>query len=180
MFELQLGTPPVFVRFLGVFLLPLLLLLLLPRDFPVTKTYFPSSHNLQTSHIVRSALVDETCVVTSWWGHQISNYNKSKFNISKNHISTTTRGKFKVFAPLYRSLIVKKYLQKVTPIWPLLPVQTGSQSLIWKQIHISTTTRGKFNIFATLYRSLIVKKYLQKVTQFDLYFLSKPEVKVYY
>ena len=35
-------------------------------------------------------------------------------------------------------------------------------------------------MFAPLYRSLIVKKYLQKVTQFDLYFLSKPEVKVYY
>ena len=39
-----------------------------------------------------------------------------------------------MFAPLYRSLIVKKYLQKVTPIWPLLPVQTGSQSLILKKI----------------------------------------------
>ena len=69
----------------------LLLLLLLPRDCPVTKTHFPSSHNLQTSHIVRSVLVDETCVVTSWWGHQISNYTKSKYNIKKNHISWTTR-----------------------------------------------------------------------------------------
>ena len=29
---------------------------------------------------------------------------------------STTRGKFTIFAPLYRSLIVKKYLQKVTPI----------------------------------------------------------------
>ena len=38
-----------------------------------------------------------------------------------------------MFAPLYRSLIVKKYLQKVTPIWPLLPVQTGSQILILKK-----------------------------------------------
>ena len=36
----------------------LLLLLLLPRDCPVTKTHFPRSHNLQTSHIVRSVLVD--------------------------------------------------------------------------------------------------------------------------
>ena len=67
-----------------------------------------------------------------------------------------------MFAPLYRSLIVKKYLQKVTPIWPFLSVQTGSQSLILKQNHISTTTRGKFTIFAPLYRSLIVKKYLHK------------------
>ena len=46
-----------------------------------------------------------------------------------NHQSTLT-----VFAPLYRSLIVKIYLQKVTPIWPLLPVQTGSQSLIFQKI----------------------------------------------
>ena len=59
---------------------------------------------------------------------------KSKFTIKTNHISTTARGKFTIFAPLYRSLIVKKYLQKVTPIWPLLPVQTGSQSLLLKQI----------------------------------------------
>ena len=63
-----------------VIIIFLLLLLLLPRDCPVTKTCFPSSHNLQTSHIVRSALVDETCAVTSWWGHQISNYDKSMFN----------------------------------------------------------------------------------------------------
>ena len=90
------------------------------------KDILPSSHNLKTSHIVRSVLVDETCVVTSWWGHQISNYTKSNFNIKINHISWTTRGKFTIFAPLYRLLIVKKYLQKVTPIWPLLPVQTGS------------------------------------------------------
>ena len=52
----------------------------------------------------------------------------------KNHISTTARGKFTIFAPLYRSLIVKKYLQKSDPIWPLLSVQTGSQSLQLKQI----------------------------------------------
>ena len=52
----------------------------------------------------------------------------------KNHISTTARGKFTIFAPLYRSLIVKKYLQKSDPIWPLLPVQTGSQSLLLKKI----------------------------------------------
>ena len=112
---------------------------------------------------------------------------------------------------------------KVTLIWPLLPVQTGSQSWISLKNHISTTARGKFTIFAPLYRSLIVKKYLQKSDpnltftscpnrkskftikkiisqqpqevnsqfvhyctdrftkrwpQFDLYFLSKPEVKV--
>ena len=55
---------------------------------------------------------------------------KSKFNIYKNHISTTARGKFKIFTPLYRSLILSKYnYRKVTPNWPLLPVQTGS----WKE-----------------------------------------------
>ena len=69
-----------------------------------------------------------------------------------------------MFAPLYRSLIVKKYLQKVTPIWPFLSVETGSQSLILKQNHISTTTRGKFKIFTPLYRLLIAQKHLQKVT----------------
>ena len=50
----------------------------------------------------------------------------------------------------------------MTPIWPLLPFQTRSQSLILKKNHISTTTRGKFKICEPLYRSLIVKKYLQE------------------
>ena len=36
--------------------------------------------------------------------------------IIKNHISTTTRGKFTIFVPLYRSLLVKKYLQKSDPM----------------------------------------------------------------
>ena len=40
---------------------------------------------------------------------------KSKFNILKNHISTTARGKFIIFAPLYKSLIVIKYVSKVDP-----------------------------------------------------------------
>ena len=87
---------------------------------------------------------------------------KSTFNIEKNYIGTTTRGKFTIFPPLYRSLIVKNIYTKVTPIWPLLPVQTGSESLTFKTNHISTTTIGKFTIFAPLYRSLFCKKYLQK------------------
>ena len=58
--------------------------------------------------------------------------------------------------------MLKNIYKKVTPIWPLLPVQTGSQSVILKQYHIWTTTRGKFTIFAPLYRLLIVKKYVQK------------------
>ena len=40
---------------------------------------------------------------------------KSKFNIKKNHISTTTRGKFTIFTPLYRSLIVKKIFTNGDP-----------------------------------------------------------------
>ena len=54
--------------------------------------------------------------------------------------------------------------KKVTLIWPLLPVKTGSQSWISLKNHISTTARGKFKICTPLYRSLIVKTYLQKVT----------------
>ena len=38
-----------------------------------------------------------------------------KVYYKKNHISTTARGKFTIFAPLYRSLILKKYLQKGDP-----------------------------------------------------------------
>ena len=56
----------------------------------------------------------------------------------------------------------KNIYKKVTPIRPLLPVQTGSESLLFKTNHISTTARDKFTIFALLYRSLILKKYLQK------------------
>ena len=40
---------------------------------------------------------------------------KSKFNILKHHISTTAKGKFTIFAPLYRSLIVIKYVFKINP-----------------------------------------------------------------
>ena len=66
----------------------------------------------------------------------------------------------------------------MTPIWPLLPVQTGSQCFKYLKNHISTTARGKLKLFASLYRSLIVKKiFTRRWPQFDLYFLSKPEVK---
>ena len=37
------------------------------------------------------------------------------FQILKNRISTTARGKLKLFASLYRSLIVNKYLQEGDP-----------------------------------------------------------------
>ena len=38
-----------------------------------------------------------------------------KKNIKQNRMSTTARGKFTIFAPLYISLIVKKCLQKGDP-----------------------------------------------------------------
>ena len=89
---------------------------------------------------------------------------KSKFNIWKTHIGTTTRGKFTMFPPLYRSLFVKNiFIKKVTLIWPLLLVQTGSQGLIpLNKIVSENPHRVKFTILAPLYRSLIVKKYLWK------------------
>ena len=63
-----------------------------------------------------------------------------------------------------KPIVIVRY-KRVTQILPLLPVQIGSQSLIFKTNHLSTTTRGKFTIFAPLYISLIVpKRYLQKVT----------------
>ena len=105
---------------------------------------------------------------------------KPKFTITKNHISTTARGKFTICALLYRSLILKKiFTKRWPPIWPLLSVQTGSLKFTIKTNHISTTAKAKFTIFALLYRSFILKKiFTKRWPQFDLYFLSKPEVKV--
>ena len=66
----------------------------------------------------------------------------------------------------------------MTPIRPLLPVQTGSQSLLLKKI-ISQQPQEVNSQF--LYRSLILKKvFTKRWPQLDLYFLSKPEVKVEY
>ena len=104
---------------------------------------------------------------------------KSKLNILKNHISTTARGKFTIFAPLYRSLIVKKYLQKSDPNLTFTSWPNRKSKFTIKKNYISTTARGKFTICALLYRSLILQKICTKRwPQFDLYFLSKPEVKV--
>ena len=105
---------------------------------------------------------------------------KSKLNILKNHISTTARGKFTIFAPLYRWLIVKKYLQKSDPNLTFTSCPNRKSKFTINKNHISTTARGKFTICALLYRSLILKKIFTKSwPQLDLYFLSKPEVKVY-
>ena len=107
---------------------------------------------------------------------------KSKLNIfKKNHISTTARGKFTIFAPLYRSLIVKKYLQKSDPNLTFTSCPNRKSKFTINKNHISTTARGKFTICALLYRSLILKKiFTKRWPQLDLYFLYKPEVKVYY
>ena len=117
---------------------------------------------------------DPNLTFTSWPNR------KSKFTITKNHISTTARGKFTIVCTIVQIVNCQKNIyKKVTPIWPLLPVQTGSQSLIFKTNHVSTTARGTFPIFALLYRSLILQKiFTKRWPQLDLYFLSKPEVKV--
>ena len=49
----------------------------------------------------------------------------------------------------------------MTPIWPLLPVQTGSQSLIFKTNHISTTARGKL-FFCTIVQIVNSQKEITK------------------
>ena len=81
----------------------------------------------------------------------------------KNHIWTTTRGKLKIVAPLYRSLIVKKYLQDGDPNLTFICCPNRKWMCYISKYHISTTTRGKFTIFAPLYRSLIVIKYVSKM-----------------
>ena len=80
----------------------------------------------------------------------------------RNHISTTTRGKFKIFEPLYRSLIVKKYLQEGDPNLTFTSCPNRKSMFQILKNHISTTARGKLKLFASLYRSLIVNKYLQE------------------
>ena len=92
---------------------------------------------------------------------------KSKFTIKTNHISTTTRGKFTIFAPLYRSLLVKKYWSKSDPNLTFTSCPNRKSKLnIFKKNHISTTARGKFTIFVPLYRSLIFKNIYKKLSPF--------------
>ena len=67
-----------------------------------------------------------------------------------------------MFAPLYRSLIVKKYLQKSGPNFTFTSCPNRKSKFTIKKNHISTTARGKFTMCALLYRSLILKKNLQK------------------
>ena len=93
-----------------------------------------------------------------------------------NHISTTTRGKFNIFPPSYRSLIVKKYLYKSDPNLTFTSSPNRKSKFNISQNHISTTARGKFTFFAPLYRSLIVKIYLQKGDP-NLTFTSCPNQK---
>ena len=102
---------------------------------------------------------------------------KSKFNITKNHISTTARGKFTIFALLYRSLILKKIFTKRWPQFDLYFLSKPEVKVEYLlKNHISTTARGKFTICALLYRSLILKKYLQKSDP-NLTFTSCPNRK---
>ena len=63
-----------------------------------------------------------------------------------------------MFAPLYRLLIVKIYLQKGNPNLTFTSCPNRKSKFNIEKYHIGTTTRGKFTIFPPLYRSLIVKK----------------------
>ena len=67
-----------------------------------------------------------------------------------------------MFALLYRSLILKKYLQKGDPNLTFTSCPNRKSKFNIYKNHISTTARGKFKIFTPLYRSLIAKKYLWK------------------
>ena len=67
-----------------------------------------------------------------------------------------------MFAPLYRSLIVKTDLQKSDPNLTFTSCPNRKSKFTIKTNHISTTARGKFTICALLYRSLIVKKIFTK------------------
>ena len=81
-----------------------------------------------------------------------------------------------MFVPLYRSLIVKKYLQKGEPKLTFTSCPNRKSKFNIEKNHISTTTRGKFTMFAPLYRSLFVKKYFLKSDP-NLTFTSCPNRK---
>ena len=64
----------------------------------------------------------------------------------------------------------------MTPIKPLLPVQTGSQSLLLKQSYLNNHKRYISN-FRTIVQIVNCQKIItERWPQIDLYFLSKPEV----
>ena len=66
----------------------------------------------------------------------------------------------------------------VTPIWPLLPVQTGSEYVIFQKI-ISQQPQEVNSQFFTIVQIIKCQKiFIKKWPQFDLYFLSKPEMNV--
>ena len=70
----------------------------------------------------------------------------------------------------------KNIYKKVTPIRPLLPVQTGSQSLILKQSYLNNHKRYISNCWTIVQIVNCQKIFTERWPQIDLYFLSKPEV----
>ena len=72
---------------------------------------------------------------------------KSKFNIYKNHISTTARGKFTIFALLYRSLILKKIFTKR---WPQLDLYFLSKLEVEKKKYSRDNVLRNFNMVCIL------------------------------
>ena len=110
---------------------------------------------------------------------------KSKLKYLKNHISTTTRGKFTIFTftPLYRSLIVKKYLQKSDPnlTFTSCPNRKSKFTISKKSYLNKAMCQVNSNGLCTIVRSLILKKIFTKIDPNQTFtFLYKPEVKVYY
>ena len=67
---------------------------------------------------------------------------------------------------------------KATPISPLIFLQTGNQSLILKKIISQQPQEVNLLFLYHCTDRYLSKNIYKKVTQFDLYFLSKPEVKV--
>ena len=64
----------------------------------------------------------------------------------------------------------------MTPIRPLLPVQTGSQSLILKQSYLNNHKRYISNFWTIVQIVNCQKIITERWPRIDLYFLSKPEV----
>ena len=143
------------------------LLRLLLRGFcPLTKTHFLSSHKLETSHIVRYSLVDETVLVSSWWRHQVSNYKVfrlKKWPFAFRYMSSN----FTVMIFIITHLIDQDwdYIWKVNVkiVWPLLPFVPEGQSLqlyIFLQKYISVPcplTKAHFPNLNELLTSHIVR-----------------------
>ena len=138
----------------------------------------PQEVNSQFLHIVQ--IVNCQKIFTKKWPNLTFTScpnRKLKFTIKQNHISTTARGKFTMFALLYRSLILKKIFTKRWPQFDLYFLSKSEVKVEYlKKIISQQPQEVNSQFFAPLYRSLIVKKYLQKSDP-NLTFTSCPNRK---